>query len=304
MPHWMVESDVFNDLCNKLLTYVRNDIRWCPEVFGIFSRCKQVQTTASLTFFPFAAIDSMSSSTAEVPRPLSSRTDASYDAILKSMLYHQILEKRLIPPKKLGIPLKQIYPADWNFHFQRAYRYKYGPDGTLSDWKRDNPDLEMSSYLDPDAVSALHSVYLFSHPAVDKEFAYLEIEIVPRDLRAFGQLRILQRNCFSAVTHRYPRNICWCTGADSNISIKEESERQQCPCGVGSSEESPIIVHECIMCEVAWRISPASPWLEMRDTMQGECDEKDESDSGSDGYSDNLPPEDFESSTEDGRDEE
>jgi hypothetical protein len=47
------------------------------------------------------------------------------------MLHHDMIEKRLVPPKELGLPLKQLFPEDWNLHFQKAYLDKYGRNGDL-----------------------------------------------------------------------------------------------------------------------------------------------------------------------------
>ncbi|KAJ6467781.1 hypothetical protein C8R45DRAFT_1218984 [Mycena sanguinolenta] len=345
----------------------------------------------------------MSSSSTNGPTPLPPSPDAHLRRqVIKSMLYHKILQKCMIPPKELGVPLKQIYPSDWNAYYQIANCDKYGPDGNLDAWKRDNPDLEMMSYLgnfdicnkhisatskmlldaeemliglareqvthndfeakwtavdmekkrrivldglvraafkareksrfdcpemshislvgdgefslvqllkaiaahDPAATSPLHSVYLFPHPVVEKEYAYIN---APRDFRAFGQLRILQRNYF--IVQGLVGIVQAYAGEPApSISLKEESERQQCPCGLRSSPESPIMIHECIVCAVAWCCACSTARdarCDANGTSESEGDEEDESDAGSDTGTDDLPPEDdFESSTEDGEDEE
>lgn len=40
---------------------------------------------------------------------------------LETMVYDAMLEKSVVPPTRLGIPLKQIFPDDWNTHFERAW---------------------------------------------------------------------------------------------------------------------------------------------------------------------------------------
>jgi hypothetical protein len=39
-------------------------------------------------------------------------------------------------------------------------------------------------------------MYLFHHPAVEREHAYITKPHIPDDLRAFGHLRMLQRNLY------------------------------------------------------------------------------------------------------------
>ncbi|KAJ6467780.1 hypothetical protein C8R45DRAFT_473837 [Mycena sanguinolenta] len=105
---------------------------------------------------------------------------------------------------------------------------------------------------EPSAIAPLHSIYLFSHPAVEKEFASLMNEYVPRNFRAFGKLRILQRNYF--IVQALISIIEAYAGEPApKISVNEERERQRCPCGDNlSSQESPAVIHECVVCKVAW----------------------------------------------------
>ncbi|KAJ7177139.1 hypothetical protein C8R46DRAFT_1347001 [Mycena filopes] len=69
--------------------------------------------------------------------------------LLKAVLYHQLIEDRMMPPKDLGLPihLKHLFPESWNFHFQHAYSQKYGPNSDLKKWKRENPDFGLLSYF-------------------------------------------------------------------------------------------------------------------------------------------------------------
>jgi hypothetical protein len=73
--------------------------------------------------------------------PQSPSERAGSEAILKSIIYHDLVEQRLVPPKELGIPLKQCYPEDWNLHFEMACCRKYGPNADLEAWRHENFDL-------------------------------------------------------------------------------------------------------------------------------------------------------------------
>ncbi|KAJ7494001.1 hypothetical protein FB451DRAFT_1491593 [Mycena latifolia] len=235
----------------------------------------------------------MSSLSPQSAPPTVPARDEVAEQVIKSMLYHQLLERHLVPPKELGIPLKHLYPSDWNWHFQRAYRQKYGPDADLEAWKRENFDLGHFSYLedlrgcnqeidatskvlleaegllvglaieqldggfeaawtaleverkqdlgvdglvraafkvreesrfdcpemslfgliddgeynlinllkaiiahDPTGNLRVKSLYLFSHPEVEREYGYIHKPNIPEGLRAFGYLRIIQRNLY------------------------------------------------------------------------------------------------------------
>lgn len=70
------------------------------------------------------------------------------EALILSVLYHTMLEKGQDPPKQLGIPVKQAYPEDWNWHFQRTLRQKYGPNADLKAWQDANFDLDLMGYMD------------------------------------------------------------------------------------------------------------------------------------------------------------
>ncbi|KAJ6545237.1 hypothetical protein B0H19DRAFT_1075583 [Mycena capillaripes] len=295
----------------------------------------------------------MSSSGSESPLDRSMNED-----IIKTMLYHDLVEKRLVPPKELGIltrvsgiPLKQIFPADWNWHFQSAYLKKYGPNADLAAWKRENCDFGLISYMhnlpkcnqdiatttkvlleaegllaalaieqlvdgdfeaawtaldvetkqgfvldglvrgafnareesrfdcpemslfgligdgeyslvnllkaivahDPTGNLRVKSLYLYTHPAVEREYAlYLTNPKTPDDLRAFGHLRMIQRNLY--IVQALIGILEAYTGKPApKISIKEEREaaqREAChACGTSSIEEA-VVLRKCSGCKL------------------------------------------------------
>ncbi|KAJ7168784.1 hypothetical protein C8R46DRAFT_1218177 [Mycena filopes] len=49
---------------------------------------------------------------------------------------------------------------------------------------------------DPTGNGSVKSLYLFAHPAIDREFHYVDDPHASDDLRAFGYLRIIQRNLY------------------------------------------------------------------------------------------------------------
>ncbi|KAJ7653941.1 hypothetical protein DFH06DRAFT_1330035 [Mycena polygramma] len=252
------------------------------------------------------------------------------ESVLRSYLYHDLLQKHLSPPKELGIPSKQLWPEDWNFHFERACLRKYGPNADLATWKRENYDFELISYIgnlrrcnqdiaatskallesegvlvalaieelvdrdfeaawmalekgtnleegtkqclvleglvhaafkareksrfdcpemslfgligdgeynlinllkaivahDPTGNLRVKSLYLFSHPAVEREYSRYTNPGTPDDLRAFGHLRMVQRSLYIVQAL-----ICileaYAGKPAPKISIKEEQEANQ-----------------------------------------------------------------------------
>ncbi|KAJ7148483.1 hypothetical protein C8R43DRAFT_1194652 [Mycena crocata] len=81
------------------------------------------------------------------PTELSPKDRKLSEVILKSFLYHKLLEDHLVPPKEIGIPLKQIFPRDWNWHFESAYLKKYGPNADMQAWKDENIDLFILGFM-------------------------------------------------------------------------------------------------------------------------------------------------------------
>ncbi|KAJ7690961.1 hypothetical protein B0H17DRAFT_1201318 [Mycena rosella] len=69
------------------------------------------------------------------------------EAVLKSLIYHMLVEERRMPPKELGIPLKEMFPEDWNFHFEISLSRKYGPDADIEAWKKENVDVGVLAYF-------------------------------------------------------------------------------------------------------------------------------------------------------------
>ncbi|KAJ7111642.1 hypothetical protein C8R43DRAFT_1159390 [Mycena crocata] len=70
------------------------------------------------------------------------------EAVLMSFAYHDLLgESHLVPPKELGIPLKQLFPEDWNWHFESAYQKKYGLNADIQAWKDENMDLVILGFV-------------------------------------------------------------------------------------------------------------------------------------------------------------
>ncbi|KAF7362787.1 hypothetical protein MVEN_00628400 [Mycena venus] len=293
------------------------------------------------------------------PSPEALPSQEATEAITKSMLYHDMLEKRLVPPKELGIPLKQLFPEDWNWHFQKAYLDKYGPNADLKTWKKENFDPEILSYIgnlhicnleiamtskvllrregilvglaieelgygdfeakwaalevdrkqdivldglvrgafkareksrvdcpemclfgligsrgdgrynlvnllkaivahDPTGNLCLKSLYLFSHPSVEREYELYMNERSRDDFRAFAHLRILQRNYY-IVEALLGILEAYAGKPAPTISIKEEMEtkrRQACfSCGAISTEEFPVILKKCSGCKAVWYCS-------------------------------------------------
>ncbi|KAJ7264654.1 hypothetical protein C8J57DRAFT_1470318 [Mycena rebaudengoi] len=88
----------------------------------------------------------MSSSSPQSPPESRQQRQANED-IIRSLLYHKLVEDGFIPPKELGIPLKQSYPGDWNFYFEHVYLRKYGPNANLQDWRDENHDMGMLAYV-------------------------------------------------------------------------------------------------------------------------------------------------------------
>ncbi|KAJ7766214.1 hypothetical protein B0H16DRAFT_1687215 [Mycena metata] len=83
------------------------------------------------------------------PRTHSVESRDLTEDILKTVLYHDIVKSLRVPPKDLGLPLslKHYYPESWNFHFQKAYGEKYGPNADLKSWKKENTDIGLLAYL-------------------------------------------------------------------------------------------------------------------------------------------------------------
>ncbi|KAJ7611361.1 hypothetical protein DFH06DRAFT_1373539, partial [Mycena polygramma] len=122
------------------------------RVFGyFFAQTRPDSTKSELLFLlPFRHPDTDHTHTMPSPgsEPASDETDHDgVESVLRSYLYHDLLQKHLSPPKELGIPSKQLWPEDWNFHFERAYLRKYGPNADLATWKRENYDFELISYI-------------------------------------------------------------------------------------------------------------------------------------------------------------
>ncbi|KAJ7454589.1 hypothetical protein B0H11DRAFT_1926413 [Mycena galericulata] len=277
----------------------------------------------------------------------------AHENIIKTILYHELLEKHLVPPKELGIPLKQLYPGDWNWHFEQVYRRKYGPDADPEAWRAENFDyfdLEMLSYVrnlglcnqeiartskillreegmlvgmaieelvdgnfeatwtaleieakrefvldglvrgafqareksrfdcpemslfglsgdgeyklvnllkvivahDPTGNLRVKSLYLFSHPAVEREYGYASKAQVPDKMRAFGYLRIIQRNLYIVQT-LIGILEAYAGKPAPEISIKAEAEakqRQACySCGAASTEDG-VALRRCSGCKL------------------------------------------------------
>ncbi|KAF8143646.1 hypothetical protein K438DRAFT_2029516 [Mycena galopus ATCC 62051] len=288
----------------------------------------------------------MSSPETEVPpRPLSPASRAASEAVIF----------------KIGLPLKQCYPEDWNFVFQRAYRQKYGPSADLEAWRDENFDIGIVSYTgnlrtcnmeiamtskrlldregflvgiaieeftyndfeakwaameldekkglvldglvrgafkareeaasivrkcassaspamgntlkaiiahDPSTTLRLKSIYLFSHPAVEREYQWITKESAPDDLRAFAHLRMLQRNYF-IVQALIGILEAYAGKPAPKISVKEElslagrlpvegGQQQICySCSVESSEKFPVTLKRCSGCKIVWYCSKA-----------------------------------------------
>ncbi|KAJ6592368.1 hypothetical protein B0H19DRAFT_1224383 [Mycena capillaripes] len=279
---------------------------------------------------------------------------AGLEAIVKSMVYHKLLEDSKLPPKILGIPLKQLYPGDWNWHFERAYRLKYGPNADLQAWRDENFDLElpgMMEYMgnlrrcnmeistttqalleaegmlvgqaieqlvysdfetawtaldveakkhivldglvrgafkareesrfdcpemslfgliadneyslinllkaivahDPTGNLRVKSLYLFSHPAVESEYAYRSRPHLPDDLRAFAHLRIIQRN-FYIVQALIGILDAFAGEPAPKISFNAENESKQrvaCFSCHASNEDGPTVtLKRCSGCKL------------------------------------------------------
>ncbi|KAJ7469305.1 hypothetical protein B0H11DRAFT_2435771 [Mycena galericulata] len=268
----------------------------------------------------------------------------AHENIIKTILYHELLEKHLVPPKELGIPLKQLYPGDWNWHFEQVYRRKYGPDADPEAWRAENFDyfdLEMLSYVrnlglcnqeiartskillreegmlvgmaieeltaleieakrgfvldglvrgafqareksrfdcpemslfglsgdgeyklvnllkaivahDPTGNLRVKSLYLFSHPAVEREYGYASKAQTPDKMRAFGYLRIIQRNLYIVQT-LIGILEAYAGKPAPEISIKAEAEakqRQACySCGAASTEDG-VALRRCSGCKL------------------------------------------------------
>ncbi|KAJ7138376.1 hypothetical protein C8R44DRAFT_848189 [Mycena epipterygia] len=260
--------------------------------------------------------------------------DEAMKDLMKTMLYHTLLEKRLVPPKELGIPLKQVFPGDWNWHFQRAYHQKYDDDADLEAWKRENYDFGRIAYIadvprcnqdivgtskvllekegelvalaieqlvdrdfeaawgtlevetkrdlvldglvraafkareesrfdcpemslfgligdgeynlinllkvivahDPTGNLRVKSLYLFTHPAVEREYSYTTNPDTLESLRAFGYLRIIQRNLY-IVQALIDILEAYAGKPAPKISINQERESKQRQCQVRDWDE-------------------------------------------------------------------
>ncbi|KAF7378299.1 MYND-type domain-containing protein [Mycena sanguinolenta] len=280
-----------------------------------------------------------------------SPSQASKEAIANSMRYHEFLEKGLIPPKELGVPVKQLFPQDWNSHFEKGLLEKYGPNSNILRWKLENVDLqEVLSYLDrlhatnmeiamtskmlldrqgmlvglaieqlryndfeakwaamdmeakqgivldglirgafkareqsrfdcpeicvsglagdgqyslvnllraivahdPSATFRLKSLFWYSHPKVEEEYAFITCPIAPDEARALGYLRMLERNHF--IVQALLGILEAYSGKPApKISVEEDiqnKQRQPCCCACGERTSAVTTLKRCSGCKI------------------------------------------------------
>ncbi|KAJ7115592.1 hypothetical protein C8R43DRAFT_1112988 [Mycena crocata] len=105
---------------------------------------------------------------------------------------------------------------------------------------------------DPTGNLRVKSLYLFSHPAVSREYPYTR-ENAPDDVRAFCYLLIIKHNLYIAealtgILEAYAGRPA------PNISIKEEREAKQqsgCfSCNIRSTEHKPLTLMKCSGCKL------------------------------------------------------
>ncbi|KAJ6467837.1 hypothetical protein C8R45DRAFT_1171325 [Mycena sanguinolenta] len=271
-----------------------------------------------------------SSSNAEAPPRPMSPSQASKDAIANSMRYHELLEKGFVPPKELGIPVKRLFPQDWNSHFEKALLVKYGPNSDRVQWKLENVDLqEVLSYLDklhvtnmeiataskmlldrqgmlvglaieqlhyndfeakwaamdmeakrdivldglvrgdgqyslvnllkaiiahdPNATFRLKSLFWYSHPEVEDEYAFITHALAPEEARALGYLRVLERNHF--IVQALIGILEAYSGKPApQISVHEDIQNRQskpCCCACGDRTSPVTTLKQYSGCKVA-----------------------------------------------------
>ncbi|KAJ7203911.1 hypothetical protein C8J57DRAFT_1735194 [Mycena rebaudengoi] len=112
---------------------------------------------------------------------------ADNDAFIRSHLYHSFVEDGVIPPKELGIPLKQVFREDWNSHFERATRQKYGPDGDLRAWSSENNDDEGLLKYMGDLSACKRDIILASRALLETEGVLVARAMEKLDDQGFQQ---------------------------------------------------------------------------------------------------------------------
>ncbi|KAJ6467765.1 hypothetical protein C8R45DRAFT_1171175 [Mycena sanguinolenta] len=122
---------------------------------------------------------------------------------------------------------------------------------------------------DPAPTFRVRSIYRFHHPMVEQEYYPFTTESARDDYRAFGHLRILQRNFF--IVEALIRILQAYAGVPPRkISIKEEMEdetMQNCyACGVVPSERSTVTLKKCSGCKAVWY---CSKYVEMSPSPHG-----------------------------------
>ncbi|KAJ7051563.1 hypothetical protein C8F01DRAFT_1237040 [Mycena amicta] len=66
--------------------------------------------------------DDSTSETQKPDKKIGGFTERLLEDMVKTNIYHDLLQKHRVPPSDLEIPMRMVHPEDWNWHFEQVYK--------------------------------------------------------------------------------------------------------------------------------------------------------------------------------------